>query len=188
MFAAVARYLANVAGPAGTLLLLDDVQWAGADALDLLANLLHTPGKHPQRVVGAYRSTEVRPPDPLSALLADLGAAGLAQEARLGPLDPKESSALLEGILAEQAHVDATLREQLLRRTGGIPYFLVSCAEALREDALAGRASWTKRCTDTRPSTPTVRRMYAPGATDAVGTLTVRPFTVRAVTRSPSMP
>src|SRR5947199_7047369 len=36
MFAAVARYLANVAGPAGTLLVLDDLHWAGADALDLL--------------------------------------------------------------------------------------------------------------------------------------------------------
>src|SRR5262249_45430902 len=33
MFAAVARYLANVAGPEGTLLILDDLQWAGADAL-----------------------------------------------------------------------------------------------------------------------------------------------------------
>src|SRR5262249_26882770 len=31
MFAAVGRYLANVAGPAGTVLVLDDAQWAGAD-------------------------------------------------------------------------------------------------------------------------------------------------------------
>ncbi|MBV9282576.1 MAG: AAA family ATPase, partial [Chloroflexi bacterium] len=39
---AVVRFLANVAGPAGTLLLLDDLQWAGVDALDLLALLART--------------------------------------------------------------------------------------------------------------------------------------------------
>ena len=32
MFAAVGRLLSNTAGPAGTLLVLDDLQWAGADA------------------------------------------------------------------------------------------------------------------------------------------------------------
>ena len=37
---AVARYLANMAGPAGTLLVLDDLQWAGPDALDLLTALV----------------------------------------------------------------------------------------------------------------------------------------------------
>jgi signal transduction histidine kinase len=35
MFAAVGRLLGQVASPAGTLVLLDDLQWAGEDALDL---------------------------------------------------------------------------------------------------------------------------------------------------------
>jgi hypothetical protein len=39
MVKAVSRVLANVAGPGGTLLLLDDLQWAGSDALALLAAL-----------------------------------------------------------------------------------------------------------------------------------------------------
>src|SRR5262249_32963027 len=47
MFAAVERFLSNVSGPMGTLLVLDDLQWASADALDLLATLVrsapHTP-------------------------------------------------------------------------------------------------------------------------------------------------
>jgi tetratricopeptide (TPR) repeat protein/transcriptional regulator with XRE-family HTH domain len=141
MFAAVARYLANIAGPAGTLLVLDDLQWAGADALDLLASLLRTSGEQPLRLLGAYRSTEVLPPDPLLALLADLGAAGLAGEIRLGPLAPAEASALLQSILAAREEAAETLREQLLTRTGGIPYFLVSCAEALRVSAEEGRAA-----------------------------------------------
>ena len=65
MFAAVGRYLANLAGPSGTLLVLDDLQWAGQDALDLLADLLRTPRRARRdrhlRVVAAYRSTEVLP-------------------------------------------------------------------------------------------------------------------------------
>src|SRR5207302_3436279 len=44
MYEAVARFLANVAGPEqGTLLLLDDLQWAGSDALDLFATLVRLP-------------------------------------------------------------------------------------------------------------------------------------------------
>jgi predicted ATPase len=70
LLAAVARYLANGAGPSGTLLVLDDLQWAGVDALDLLESLLRTPGAQALRVVGAYRSTQVRLPGPLLALLA----------------------------------------------------------------------------------------------------------------------
>jgi predicted ATPase len=40
-FRAMRRLLRNVAGPAGTLLLLDDLHWAGQDALDLLASLVY---------------------------------------------------------------------------------------------------------------------------------------------------
>src|SRR5262249_45436364 len=70
LFGAVVRFLANVAGPAGTLLILDDLQWAGDDALDLLAALVRAPSWAPSgsvgsllplRVVGAYRDTEVAP-------------------------------------------------------------------------------------------------------------------------------
>jgi predicted ATPase len=63
MVGAVARFLGNVAGSAGTLFLLDDLQWAGNDALDLLATLVRST-EAPLRVVGAYRDTEVQPHDP----------------------------------------------------------------------------------------------------------------------------
>src|SRR5262249_46921395 len=59
LFAAVERFLTNVAGPAGTLLVLDDLQWADADGVDLLGALAYTTGERPLRIVGAYRTTEV---------------------------------------------------------------------------------------------------------------------------------
>jgi transcriptional regulator with XRE-family HTH domain len=81
IFAAVRRYLINIAGPAGTLLILDDVQWAGLDALDLLASLVRTraiespteSSPHAAlRVLGAFRTSEVQSGHPLENLIVDL--------------------------------------------------------------------------------------------------------------------
>src|SRR5207248_1058095 len=88
MFDAVTRFLRNAAGPAGTLLLLDDLQWAGADALDLLATLARAAPDLPLRIVGAYRDTEVGPGDPLGGTLAAIAQAGLAARRVVGPLAP----------------------------------------------------------------------------------------------------
>jgi predicted ATPase len=139
MFAAVGRFLSNIAGPAGTLLLLDDLQWAGADALDLLTRLVRSPASAPLRVLGAYRSTEVHPPDPLGMALTDLAAAGLLAQQPLEALAPTEARHLLERLLEEEAAPFAEGIEQVLVRTGGVPYFLVSCAQTLRAGMPAGR-------------------------------------------------
>jgi tetratricopeptide (TPR) repeat protein/transcriptional regulator with XRE-family HTH domain len=135
MFKAVARFLANVAGPGGTLLALDDLQWAGADALDLIVSLVRAAGDARLRIVGAYRDTELRPQDPLAVALSDLAPAGFVAPVRLGPLDPGEAEALL-GTLVDGAGEDATLVHRVVQRAGGVPFFLVSCAQGLRAGAL----------------------------------------------------
>jgi predicted ATPase/DNA-binding XRE family transcriptional regulator len=136
MFAAVACYLGNVAGPPGTLLVLDDLQWAGADALDLLGFLVRADVAAPLRVVGAYRSTEVRRADPLGMLLADLAASGQVAQQAIGPLAAQDARNLLNTILEAGEDEENDLREQVLARTGGVPFFLVSCAQALQVGAL----------------------------------------------------
>jgi transcriptional regulator with XRE-family HTH domain len=135
MFDAVARYLANAAGPSGTLLVLDDLQWAGSDALDLLG-FLTAPAQPesdaPLRILGAYRSTEAPAGHPLPHLLVDLARDGLAAELPLAPLAPAEARTLLDGLLADAADAGAraALAERLLERAGGVPFYLVSCARA----------------------------------------------------------
>jgi predicted ATPase len=128
---AMLRYLANVAGPAGTLLVLDDLQWAGADALDLLTTLARTETTLPLRVVGAYRDSEAAPGTPLAAALADLAQAGLVLQHTLAPLSADEVGQLLDQLLPEAAQ-DEALRVQLAQRTGGVPFFVLSCMQALR--------------------------------------------------------
>ncbi|HKV84373.1 MAG TPA: AAA family ATPase [Ktedonobacterales bacterium] len=142
MFAAVARYLSNVAGPAGTLLALDDLQWAAPDALDLLAFLLReTAGGGTLRVVGAFRHTEVHPDDPLGMLLADLARENLAGRLPLAPLAAEDSGRLLEALLTDATSGASAgsveMRERLIERTGGVPYFLVSYVQALRSGAVS---------------------------------------------------
>jgi class 3 adenylate cyclase/tetratricopeptide (TPR) repeat protein len=139
MFQAAERYLANVAGPAGTLLVLDDLQWAGADALDLLAALLRTASVAPAlRVLGAYRSSEVTRQDPLAVVLADLGREGLVGELDLGPLAPDAAEVLLTALLAGTEPADPPLQEQALAHAEGVPFFLVSYAQGVRHQRLAG--------------------------------------------------
>jgi tetratricopeptide (TPR) repeat protein len=132
MVEAVARFVANVAGPAGTLLVLDDLQWADPDALDLLATLVRSAPEVPVRVIGAYRNIEVQPRDPLAVMLADLAHAGLAARRLLSALTPQEAAQLLDELLEGIDHAGTDLRAAVLRRTGGVPFFLVSCAQELR--------------------------------------------------------
>lgn len=129
LFAAVSRLLANVAGSAGTLLVLDDLQWAGPDALDLLASLVRTPSGL-LRILGSYRDTDVRPADPLGVLLGDLAHAGLVQRQRLSPLDEVDAAALLGDLLVGST-TDRNEAQHVLQRAGGTPFFLVSYAQSL---------------------------------------------------------
>lgn len=138
MFGAVARYLANVAGPAGTLLILDDLQWAPPDALDLLAFLLRTAsGERHVRIIGAYRDTEVHTRDPLGVLVADLVREDLATRTLLAPLAREDAAALVTALLADSRDPGHALHvQQVLQRAGGVPYFLLSCIQGLRSGAL----------------------------------------------------
>ncbi|HZC04547.1 MAG TPA: AAA family ATPase [Ktedonobacterales bacterium] len=136
MYSAVSRFLTNVAGPAGTLLILDDLQWADTDALDLLSALVTTPNASPLRVVGAYRNTEIAPNEPLAAALADLARSGSATRVNLGPLSEEEAAQLLNDVLQGTPGVEVAVLRQVIERAGGVPFFLVSCAQGRQDGAL----------------------------------------------------
>jgi tetratricopeptide (TPR) repeat protein/transcriptional regulator with XRE-family HTH domain len=138
LFSAVERFLTNVASPAGTLLVLDDLQWADADGIDLLGALAD--GERPLRIVGAYRDTEVGPDSHLAALLTDLARHRLAERVVLGPLTPEAAAALLDGLLegVEQGADGNALREAALRKARGVPFYAVCFAEGQQSSALEG--------------------------------------------------
>ncbi len=149
MFAAVAQYLANVAGPAGTLLVLDDLHWASPDAFDLLQALVHASTERPLRILGAYRDTDIGQQDPIALFTADLTREGHASRTLLAPLAEAEATALLAELLSEMADEEPHLRQQVLERAGGVPLFLISCVQALSTGSLTWNGSshvpWTLR-------------------------------------------
>ncbi|HVA88841.1 MAG TPA: AAA family ATPase [Chloroflexota bacterium] len=137
IYEAMGRFLTNVAGPAGTLLLLDDLQWAGPDALDLVQSLARQATAR-LRIVGAYRDTETRPPDPLNLLLTDLAQARLVHRLPLGPLNTRDAALLLADLLADVPEENRAMADRALERAGGVPFFLVSYAQALAAGATEG--------------------------------------------------
>ena len=119
------RLLRSVASPAGTLLVLDDLHWAGPDAVDLLAALLAAAGP-PLRVIGAYRDSET--PARLDEFVADLARASLVRVLPLGPLTDADAGRLLLQLSPQEEQRPAVL-PAIVRRAGGVPFFLVSYAE-----------------------------------------------------------
>lgn len=145
IFGAVARYVANIAGPAGTLLLLDDLHWAGADALDLLTTLLRDAAGVPLRATGAYRETELQPRDPLATALADLAHAGLTTRLMLRGLSPDETGQLLDRLVTVWPDSRDDLRARVVRQADGVPFYVVSWAHGLSahgDGAMVAQVPW----------------------------------------------
>ena len=118
----------------GTLLVLDDLQWAGADALELLSSLVRkvngfATGRAALRMVAAYRDTEVGPEDSLPMTLADLVPGRLATQVSLDPLSDEESRQFLEPLLNGRPTEDL---DSALRPASGVPFFLIEYAQAMR--------------------------------------------------------
>jgi transcriptional regulator with XRE-family HTH domain/tetratricopeptide (TPR) repeat protein len=162
MFAAVTRLLENVAGPAGALLILDDLHWAGADALDLLAALVREANEHRLRVVGAYRDTDVAPGDPLPTLVADLGREELATRVPLPPLEPNEAAQLVDALFANVAVDSRDERRRIIARAGGIPFNLVVCAQEAQRGSPANTAPLATPWTVTESIRQRIARLSAP--------------------------
>jgi transcriptional regulator with XRE-family HTH domain/tetratricopeptide (TPR) repeat protein len=129
------RLLRAVAGPAGTLLVLDDLHWAGPDAVDLLAALLAAAGSPRLRVIGAYRDSETSAR--LDEFAADLARASLVRVLPLGPLADADAGRLLRQLAPAGEQMPAVL-PAIVRRAGGVPFFLVSYAEQVRGDSQGG--------------------------------------------------
>ncbi|MGE5334654.1 MAG: AAA family ATPase, partial [Nitrososphaerota archaeon] len=136
MFRAAARFLANVAGPAGTLLALDDLQWASADALDLLASLAREATSGGLRIAIACRNADSPWQARLWETLAELEREGLVATVDLAPLAIAEAQDLLADVV--QGPLKPSDAQSIVQRAGGVPFFLVSCAQQIYQTGTTG--------------------------------------------------
>jgi eukaryotic-like serine/threonine-protein kinase len=107
------------------IILIEDLQWAGNESLDVLSWLIRSISERPLMVVGDYRDDER--PD-LQKLIAD------AHGIKLSRLDDQAIAELSESMLGEAGRQPQVL-ELLTRDTEGNPFFLVEVVRALAEEA-----------------------------------------------------
>ncbi len=119
--------------PNAPILLLDDLQWADPESLEVLSWLAEDGEAPPCLVVGAYRPEEV----PEGHALRDLSqsAGGRVSSLALAPLP----GAALEELVAaySTASLSEENRRQLALEARGNPFLAVELARALREDPAA---------------------------------------------------
>lgn len=115
-----------------TILFLDDLQWADAATLMVLADWAAALPGVPLLIIAAYRSDELPLQHPLRSLKARLRrAAGMHRYVEVGPLAPEDSDLLLKRFLGDE--VAPELLTTLYRRAHGLPFYLEELATAIAE-------------------------------------------------------
>jgi DNA-binding NarL/FixJ family response regulator len=111
----------ELAGPAGALLVFEDLHWADAESLALFGRLAVT-GDLPLLLVGTFRPEGVGRHHPLVELLAELERQRVVTTIALERLGRTGVAELLAAVYRDP--VPFQVAEALHQRTGGNPFFL----------------------------------------------------------------
>ena len=135
-----------VASPAQPLVVfLDDVQWAGMNALGLIDAVVTDESLRGLLIVGSYRNADVAPDHPLARTFARWASLGTSpQQLHLLNLDPTGLRQLLAEILRLPPAQAVRLAEAIGSRTDGNPFDTLELVNALRRDGIlvAGSKGW----------------------------------------------
>src|SRR5438552_13519991 len=116
LYRAVGAMLERVAGPAGLVLVLDDLHWADDGSRELCEYLLRHPPRCRLTLALAYRPRQANPR--LSAAVDTAAGHGWAEVVELGPLPFEEAG----GLIPE--HVGRSVRQRLYTASRGNPLYL----------------------------------------------------------------
>jgi hypothetical protein len=134
-FAAIREMLTRLAERRPVIVLIDDLQWADADSLAVLAEVLRAPGPPPLLLLGTTRvaDAELVTPSPDEALTAVSRARARAPlgatlrgdvQITLGRLARAETRLLAERLIAASAPGLSVSTEQIAREADGYPIFV----------------------------------------------------------------
>ncbi len=144
---AVTRFLANVAGPSGVLLTLDNLHHADRASLASLARLVESASDVPLRIVAAYRSSESSARDGLCSVLAMLAHEQRVRHVVLPPLTSGDAAELLIQLIGEGGATFLPSLRGVLDETGGVPFYVTAWAQefTLRQRAQVDFVPWATR-------------------------------------------
>ena len=140
LFRAVADGLAQRAGAAPLLVVVEDLHWADASTCDLAMFCARVLGAERLVLVGTYRREQVAPSGPLGWLLGELGAAPWVERIDLAAFTSEETAELVAAVRGGE--VPRELVNRVHARSGGNPFF---AEELLAMGASAGQLPDTVR-------------------------------------------
>lgn len=139
LWSAVARLLAHVSAHTVVVLVLDDLQWADRETLQLLRHLFSLDEQMRVLVLATYRDSEVDPDHPLADLVAWIRREPNANVLPLKGLGEGDIVDLMEHRAGHPLESDGrALATALWEETGGNPFFAGELLRHLSEtDAIA---------------------------------------------------
>ena len=142
---ALGRLIGAFAGEVPLTIFIDDVQWADAASVRLIADLLTGGEVGPLLVVAAHRH-EMEPAHPWPRALAEIASAGtFVRELALGCLPAAEVDRLVADLVAGTASDVAPLGRAISEKTGGNPLMVTQLLTTLHRKGLIAFDSGAKR-------------------------------------------
>jgi DNA-binding SARP family transcriptional activator len=136
LFEAIDRLIDALAIARPTVIILEDVHWAGFATIALLEHLARRAPLHRLLIVASYREESLARTHPLRAMRRRLEREGRLRVVALGPLDASAIEAIVGEFVAETPARRAEIARDLQPRCDGNPFFL---SEVIANDRESGR-------------------------------------------------
>src|SRR5256712_1781752 len=122
-FGALRELLARVASRQPLVIYIDDLQWADADSIFLLEDLLRPPEAPPLLLVGSFRTEDIATTPFLKQLLHPTNV-DTCHELFVGPLTDTEARELTRSLFAVTGIPGEPFIESIVREAGGSPFLI----------------------------------------------------------------
>lgn len=129
--AAIQRTLRGVGRRQPTVVVLEDLHFAAASTVDLVAGLAATFANEPLLLLCTYRNEDLPRSHPIRAMRAELRRSGGSSELSLVPLNASQTAELLGALVGKPP--SAALASAVHDRAAGVPFFVEELAYALSD-------------------------------------------------------
>jgi eukaryotic-like serine/threonine-protein kinase len=122
-FGALRELLSRIAAHQPVVIYIDDLQWADADSIFLLEDLLRPPDAPPLLLVGSFRTEDIDNKPFLKQLLLQTGTE-TSRELFVGPLPRSEARQLTRSLFTAAGLSSEPFIDSIVREAAGSPFLL----------------------------------------------------------------
>jgi serine/threonine protein kinase/tetratricopeptide (TPR) repeat protein len=122
-FGALREILTRLAEQKPLVIYIDDLQWADADSIFLLEDLLHPPDAPPLLLIASFRSEDIEEQPFLKQMLLQSGTAQ-CRELQLEPLAAGEARDLTRSLFKLAGFAGEPFIDSIVNEAGGSPFLL----------------------------------------------------------------